>query len=78
MKDTGFSKAIDDLGRIVLPKEIRKKLGLDIRSSVDIYVDGNKIIMTKSNKECLFCTSRDNLTEFKGKCVCQKCISEMK
>ena len=78
MKDTGFTKTIDDLGRIVLPKEIRKRLGLEIRSSVDIYVDNDKIIMSKSNEECVFCTSRNNLTEFKGKCVCQKCISDMK
>ncbi|MGN0621727.1 MAG: AbrB/MazE/SpoVT family DNA-binding domain-containing protein [Porcipelethomonas sp.] len=78
MKDTGFTKVIDDLGRIVLPKEIRKKLGMDIRSSVDVYVDGDRIILSKSNKECMFCTSKENLTEFKGKCVCEKCISEMK
>ncbi len=78
MKDTGFTKVIDDLGRIVLPTEIRKRLGMDIRSSVDVYVDGDKLILTKSNKECIFCNSKENLTEFKKKCVCEKCISEMK
>ena len=67
MRNTGVRKTIDDLGRIVLPKEIRKSLGLGIRSAVDLYVDGEKLIITKTKNECIFCNSRDNLVEYKGK-----------
>ena len=78
MRNTGVRKTIDDLGRIVLPKEIRKSLGLGIRSAVDLYVDGEKLIITKTKNECIFCNSRDNLVEYKGKSVCEKCIEELK
>lgn len=78
MRNTGVRKTIDDLGRIVLPKEIRKSLGLGIRSAVDLYVDGEKLIITKIKNECIFCNSRDNLVEYKGKSVCEKCIEELK
>ena len=78
MRNTGVRKTIDDLGRIVLPKEIRKSLGLGIRSAVDLYVDGEKLIITKTKNECIFCNSRDNLVEYKGKSVCdQERVSEM-
>lgn len=78
MNSNGYTKNIDDLGRIVLPKEIRKKLDMDIRTSVELVIDGDKIVITKAQKECVFCSSKDNLTEFKNKTVCSKCISEIK
>ena len=78
MKSTGIVRKVDELGRIVLPKEIRKSLGLGIRSAVDLYVDGEKLIITKTKNECIFCNSRDNLVEYKGKSVCEKCIEELK
>ncbi|MCM1226062.1 MAG: AbrB/MazE/SpoVT family DNA-binding domain-containing protein [Clostridium sp.] len=78
MKNTGVCKTIDDLGRIVLPKEIRKNLGFDIRSSVELYVEDDRLIIKKAEESCIFCGSSDDLTEFKEKNVCQKCINTMK
>lgn len=77
MKNTGVCKTIDDLGRIVLPKEIRKSLGFDIRSSVELYVEDDSLIIKKAKESCIFCGSSDDLTEFKEKNVCQKCINTM-
>ena len=70
MKNTVITKNIDDLGRIVLPK--------DIRSSVDVRVEDEKIIITKVQDSCIFCHSKLNLTDFKGKKICQNCLSEIK
>lgn len=78
MKNTVITKNIDDLGRIVLPKDIRKKLGMEIRSSVDLHVEDDKIIISKVYDECIFCHSKENLTDFKGKKVCNKCIDELR
>ncbi len=78
MRNTGVRKTIDDLGRIVLPKEIRKSLGFEIRSSVELYVDGESLIITKSRNSCVICGSNDDLTEYKDKCICQKCINDLK
>ena len=64
MKNTVITKNIDDLGRIVLPKDIRKKLGMEIRSSVDVRVEDEKIIITKVQDSCIFCHSKLNLTDF--------------
>ena len=78
MKNTVITKNIDDLGRIVLPKDIRKKLGMEIRSSVDVRVEDEKIIITKVQDSCIFCHSKLNLTDFKGNKICQNCLSEIK
>lgn len=78
MKSTGIVRHIDELGRVVVPKEIRKKLGIENTDPVEIYVDGDKIILTKYHPVCHFCGSIDELTEFKGKKVCAACISELR
>ncbi|MGN1480789.1 AbrB/MazE/SpoVT family DNA-binding domain-containing protein [Porcipelethomonas sp.] len=77
MKDTVITKTIDDLGRIVLPKDIRKKLGMEIRSAVDVRVEDDKIIISKFHNECIFCGSQDDLTEFKDKYVCSECLKQL-
>ena len=78
MKSTGIVRHIDELGRVVVPKEIRKKLGIENTDPVEIYVDGDKIILTKYHPVCHFCGSIDELVEFKGKNVCSACISELR
>lgn len=77
MKSTGIVRNIDELGRIVVPKEIRKKLGIANTDPVEIYVDGNRIILEKYNPVCHFCSSTDALVDFKGKVVCKSCIDEL-
>ncbi len=78
MKSTGIIRNIDELGRIVVPKEIRRKLGIDKNDPVEIYVEGDKIILEKYSPVCHFCGSTDNITEFKSKKICSACINAIK
>ncbi len=77
MRNTGVRKTIDDLGRIVLPKEIRTSLGFDIRSTVELYVDEDKLIITKSKSACIICGSNEDLVDYKGKAICQECVDDL-
>ncbi len=77
MKSTGIIRNIDELGRLVVPKEIRKKLGIDKNDPVEIYVEGDKILLTKYAPACHFCGGIEELTEFKGKKICASCISSL-
>ena len=77
MKSTGIVRNVDELGRIVIPKEMRKKMGIANGDPVEIYVEADKIILTKYNECCSFCGSRDNLSDFKGKSICESCLKEI-
>ena len=78
MKSTGIVRKIDELGRIVLPKELRRTLGLNDRESVEIYVDQDAIILKKFKSSCVLCGDNEDLLDFKGKSICQKCMDELK
>lgn len=78
MKSTGIVRNIDELGRIVVPKEMRKKMNISSSDPVEIYVEGDKIILTKYREVCVFCASSDNISDFKGKKVCASCLEELK
>lgn len=73
MKSTGIVRQIDELGRIVLPKELRRTLGIEFKDPMEIYLEGEKIILKKHYDACVFCGGRENLTEFLGKYVCGEC-----
>ena len=75
MKSTGIVRNIDELGRVVVPKELRKKLGIANTDPVEIYVEGEKIILTKYHPVCHFCGSAENVLEFKEKKVCRDCVA---
>lgn len=77
MKSTGIVRNIDELGRIVVPKEIRKKLGISNTDPVEIYVEDDKIILTKYLPVCHFCGNVNDLTEHMGKNICKECISSL-
>jgi len=77
MKSTGIVRPIDELGRIVLPIEIRKTMELNPRDSLEIFVDGNRIVLQKYNPGCLFCGNADDLCYYKGKLVCSDCINTL-
>ncbi|MBQ2840660.1 MAG: AbrB/MazE/SpoVT family DNA-binding domain-containing protein [Oscillospiraceae bacterium] len=77
MKSTGIIRKIDELGRIVLPIELRKKMDIAQRDPIEIYVDGDMIILKKYESECIFCGSRKSLLEYKDKHVCEACIKNM-
>ncbi len=78
MKSTGIIRSIDELGRIVVPKEMRSKMGMSSQDPIEIYVEDDKIILKKYENACSFCGSRTNLTTFKEKMVCTSCIEEIK
>lgn len=78
MKSTGVVRKLDQLGRIVLPKELRKTMNLNEKDSLGIYVDGDQIILKKYDPACIFCGDAREVTNYKGKNVCEKCLEEMK
>ena len=77
MKSTGMVRRIDELGRIVIPKEIRKKLEIDIKDPMEIYVEGRGIMLKKVENNCVFCGNNKNLISFKDKLICQKCFDSL-
>ncbi len=77
MKSTGIVRKVDDLGRIVLPKELRTVLNISERDPLEIFVDGGYIMLQKYEPSCVFCGSSDGVSSFKTKSVCRKCRSEM-
>lgn len=78
MKSTGIVRKVDDLGRIVLPKELRKILDIEERDPLEIFVDGGYIMLQKYQPSCIFCGNADGVTHYKGKNVCDNCIAELK
>lgn len=77
MKNTGMSRKLDDLGRIVIPAEIRKSLALKVGGVLDISVEDDRIILTSRQDSCVFCSSRTDLSEFKQQMVCSTCASSL-
>ncbi len=78
MKSTGILRKIDELGRFVIPMEIRNKLEISTNDSLEIYVEGTSIVLKKHQPDCVFCGSSKNVTPYKGKNICEKCLNEMK
>lgn len=78
MKATGMVRRIDDLGRIVLPKELRTTLDIDNHEPVEIFVEGESVILRKWQISCIFCNSIKEVGEYKGKPICAKCMEELK
>ena len=77
MKSTGIVRRIDELGRIVLPSEIRKTFGIEEKDAIEIYTKDDMILLKKYETACVFCGSSDNLKTYKDKPVCAKCIKAM-
>ncbi len=70
-------KKIDDVGRVVLPKDIRDELGLSINEMLKLDVENNRIIITKAENTCVFCGKTSSLKSYMGKTVCEKCVKEL-
>ncbi|MBP3270891.1 MAG: AbrB/MazE/SpoVT family DNA-binding domain-containing protein [Ruminococcus sp.] len=77
MKSTGIIRNVDDLGRIVLPIEIRRTFDLDTKDQVEIYTDNDMIILKKFQRSCIFCKSSEDIKIYKDKAVCAKCLEEL-
>lgn len=77
MKSTGILKSVDELGRIVLPKKMRENLDIDIRDRVEIFVEGDRIILKKYMPTCVFCDGDQDIVMFNGKRVCSDCLRSL-
>ncbi len=77
MKSTGVVRRVDELGRIVIPIELRNKLGIVEKDPLEIYVDGSNIVLKKFETNCVFCGSSKKLVEYQDKLVCSKCIKKL-
>lgn len=73
MKATGIVRQLDTLGRIVVPIELRRTLDLQLKDSVEIYVNGNEIVLKKYHPTCIFCSNAHDLQQYKGKLICKSC-----
>lgn len=78
MKSTGIVRKVDELGRIVLPIELRRTLEIAERDSLEIYVEGSTIILKKYEPACVFCADAKDVVNYKGRNICRKCLDEMK
>ena len=78
MADTGIVRRVDGLGRVVLPMELRRTLGIHVKDPLSISVDGERIVLEKYSEACVFCGSEDDLSSVRGRPVCASCITEIK
>lgn len=78
MRDTGIVRRVDDLGRIVIPMELRRTLGIDVRSPIAIFTEGDRIILQKHSDACVFCGTVDGVTQVKKRSVCAPCLKTIK
>lgn len=77
MKSTGIVRKVDELGRIVLPIELRRTLDISEKDTLEIYVEGSAIVLRKYRPSCIFCDSTRDVFQFKGKNLCLRCLKEL-
>ena len=78
MEEKGIIRPVDKLGRIVIPKELRRRL--DVKNDIDsfeIFTEGDSLILKKYNPRCVLCGSDENCIEYSGRLVCKACIENM-
>lgn len=78
MKATGIVRPVDPLGRVVIPVELRRNLGIKTEVSLEVFVDGEYIMLKKYEPACVFCGNVKDVVSIHGKNVCKTCIEEMK
>lgn len=78
MKSTGIVRKVDELGRIVIPIELRRNLNIEVRDALEIFVEGENIILKKYAPACIFCGQAKDVKTFKGKNICPTCYQELK
>lgn len=77
MKSTGITRPVDALGRVVIPMEIRENLGIKTKDLLEIFVQGDKIVLKKHSDSCIFCNSEDDVISFEDKKVCRECLAKL-
>jgi len=78
MKSTGIVRKVDELGRIVLPIELRRTLDIGEKDSLEIFTDENSIILRKYQPGCAFCDSASDLLTVSGITICLECAKKIK
>lgn len=78
MGDTGIVRHIDDLGRIVIPMELRRTLGIHVKDPLSISVDGERIILEKHRDRCAICGSNGEMVMIKDRAICLDCVGQVK
>jgi len=78
MKSTGVVRKVDELGRIVIPIELRRTLSIAEKDALEIYVDGEEIILKKYEPACIFCGDARDVINYKGKNICKNCMEILK
>ena len=78
LKSTGIIRKVDELGRVVIPVEIREEQKIVEGTKMEVFVDANKIVFQKYQISCLFCGKTKDIIIFRNNLVCKKCIDEMK
>lgn len=77
MKSTGIVRQVDELGRIVIPVEIRRRYGISEKDPLEIFTDNESIILKKYEPFCIFCGESKDIINYKGKSICSQCASEL-
>jgi AbrB family transcriptional regulator, transcriptional pleiotropic regulator of transition state genes len=77
MHDTGIVRRVDDLGRIVIPMELRRTLGIRVKDPIAIYVEGERIILERHRDSCAICGEPGEMLEVKGRPVCNDCVTSI-
>ena len=78
MKSTGIVRRVDELGRIVLPIELRRTLDIGEKDALEIFVEGSTVVLKKYRPTCIFCDSARDVFVFRGKNICPKCLRELR
>lgn len=78
MKATGIVRPVDPLGRVVIPVELRRNLNIKTDDTMEVFVDGDFIMLKKYEPACIFCGDARDVSDIKGKKVCKNCLQEMK
>lgn len=80
MKATGIIRKVDELGRIVLPIELRRTMDIAVRDELEIFIDNDRVVLQKCEQHgsCVFCGSNQELQSYRGKNVCRDCLDKMR
>lgn len=78
MVSTGITRRVDELGRIVIPAELRRTMNINERDQIEIFSENDRIVLKKHEDSCIFCGGSDNLGQFKEKYICSACLEKLK
>ncbi len=78
MKKTGMTRPVDELGRVVIPKEIRNNLQIEVKDRLEILLDGDAIVLKKYDPSCMFCGASEQVEDVFGKNICRTCLEKLK